>query len=153
MLYYCIYCNFRGRQMHKVLKEQSKHNNIISFIPDGDFYFSKGIEAFQKRKFELSLKWLKKAIETSPDDSLYNCQLSIVYTEIGSYHAANKLLHHVLQKHDDPDCYYLLANNFAHLGLLADTSKYARLYLEKVPDGEFTEEAYALLDLIDFELE
>src|SRR5699024_11143113 len=56
-------------------------------------------------------------------------------------------------KHEESNCYYLLANNFAHLGLLADTSKYARLYLEKEPDGEFTEEAYALLDLIDFELE
>ncbi|MHA6251791.1 tetratricopeptide repeat protein [Oceanobacillus sp. CAU 1775] len=139
--------------MNKLMKETKQKNKVLPFIPDGDFYFSKGVEAFQKKKFDYSLKWLKKAVEAKPDNPLYNCQMSIVYTEIGSYHSANQLLNNVLQTSNYVDCYYLLANNYAHLGLLADANKFAQLYLEKEPDGDFSEEAYTLLDLIDFEME
>ena len=134
-------------------KQRKKKNNLLPFIPDGEFYFTKGVQAFQKQKFDFSLRWLKKAIEMDPKNPLYNCQLSIVYTEIGKYHLANELLNHVLDHHDYVDCYYLLANNYAHLGLLNDSRKYAEMYLEKQPNGDFSEEAYMLLELILFEME
>lgn len=135
-------------------KQRKKGNNLLPFIPDGEFYYTKGVEAFQKQKFDFAEKWLTKAIESDPENPLYNCQLSIVYTEIGKYHLANQLLNNVLQSHDDyVDCYYLLANNYAHLGLLNDSLKFAELYLEKEPDGDFSEEAHMLLELIEFEIE
>ncbi|WP_404454225.1 hypothetical protein LG329_05185 [Virgibacillus necropolis] len=130
-----------------------KVNNVVPFIPDGEFYFTKGVEAFQKRKFDVSVKWMKKAIEFAPVEPLYQCQLSIVYTEIGAYHAANQLLTKVLQSTGDKyvDCYYLLANNYAHLGLLNDAKKYAESYLNNEPDGDFHEEAHSLLEMLDID--
>ncbi|WP_347834692.1 hypothetical protein [Gracilibacillus sp. JCM 18860] len=80
-------------------KPNKTKENVIPFIPEGDFYFSKGVEAYQKRKFELSIKWFQKALSEKPNHPLYQCQLSIVYTEIGSYHLANQLLTDVLAKH------------------------------------------------------
>lgn len=144
-----------GRGIRSVSNPYQIEGNIIPFIPEGDFYFSKGVEAFQKRKFDLSLKWFKKAIAEKPDNPLYKCQTSIVYTEIGSYHLANQLLTKVLSTHgeDYVDCYYLLANNYAHLGLLQEAMKYAELYVERAPDGEFTEEAQSLLEILDFDEE
>ncbi|GAB2544740.1 tetratricopeptide repeat protein [Gracilibacillus alcaliphilus] len=126
--------------------------NLIPFIPEGEFYFSKGVEAYQKRKFDLSLKWFQKAMERQPNDPLYICQASIVHTEMGAYHLANQLLNKVLSQYGERyiDCYYLLANNYAHLGLLQDAAKYAALYLEKASDDEFKEEAEELLQLLDF---
>ncbi|MGY0693561.1 tetratricopeptide repeat protein [Virgibacillus sp. FSP13] len=134
---------------------KSRQNNVLPFIPEGDFYFTKGVEAFRKRKFDIALKWLKKAIEQKPNDPLYKCQMSIIYTEIGSYHAANQLLTNVLQSTGDQymDCYYLLANNYAHLGLLNDAKKYAESYLTIEPEGDFSEEAKSLLHLIDIDEE
>ncbi|NBJ69631.1 MULTISPECIES: hypothetical protein [Clostridia] len=134
-------------------KSNERQTNVLPFIPEGDFYFTKGVEAFQKRKFDIAVKWLKKAIDHKPDEALYQCQLSIIYTEIGAYHAANDLLMHVLKISENVDCYYLLANNFAHLGLLNDAKKYANLYIQKDPDGEFKEEVLHLLELIDIEEE
>ncbi|RDW15702.1 tetratricopeptide repeat protein [Oceanobacillus chungangensis] len=130
-------------------KAKEKSNNVIPFIPEGDFYFTKGVEAFQNRKFNIAVKWMKKAIEAKPNDPLYQCQMSVIYTEIGSYHAANQLLTNVLQSTEYTDCYYLIANNYAHLGLLNDAEKYVNLYLQKEPNGDFSEDAIALLDLID----
>lgn len=144
----------RGIYMHQSGKNSYKEqSNIIPYIPEGDFYFSKGVEAFQKRKFETAIKWLRKAIEMAPEELLYQCQMSIVYTELGAYHTANQLLTRVLQSSKDhyPDCYYLLANNYAHLGLLNDAKKYAKTYLDNEPDGDFREDTEYLLDLLDFD--
>lgn len=129
---------------------QGKKENIIPYIPDGDFYFSKGAEAFDKHKYDIAIKWLRKAIEAAPENPLYQCQMSIVYTEIGAYHAANQLLHEVLQytAGQYTDCYYLLANNYAHLGLLNDAKKYAEIYLDKQKNGDFCEDAEHLLNLM-----
>ncbi|SER80840.1 hypothetical protein SAMN04487944_110111 [Gracilibacillus ureilyticus] len=134
-------------------KPDQSDKKLIPFIPDGEFYFTKGVEAYQKQKFELSLKWFAKALSEKPDHPLYQCQMSIVYTEIGSYYKANQLLTKVLTKYGDEyiDCYYLISNNYAHLGLLQDAVKYAELYLEKAPEGEFAEEAVGLLSVLDFE--
>lgn len=130
------------------LKQKSK---IVPFIPDDGFYFTKGIEAFQNRKFDLALKWMKKAMDSNPKEPLYPCQMSIIYTEIGAYHAANQLLTQVLKTADYVDCYYLLANNYAHLGLLNDAKKFVKLYLEKEPNGDFADDAKQLLEIIEID--
>ncbi|WP_407270720.1 tetratricopeptide repeat protein [Radiobacillus sp. PE A8.2] len=139
--------------MHTLEDTKNTINNIIPFIPEGDFFFTKGVAAFQKRKFDVALKWLKKAVEQSPDEALYQCQLSIIYTEIGAYHVANQILTEVLSTNGDSyiDCYYLIANNYAHLGLLQDAKKYITCYLEKAPDGDFREESEQLLEMIDID--
>lgn len=125
--------------------------NIIPFLPSGKFYFTHGIQAFQKRRFNAAVKWLKKAIEASPEEPLYPCQLSVVYTEVGSYHAANQVLTEVLANfgREYVDCYYLMANNYAHLGLLSDAKKYVDTYLEQPGDGEFEEAAEQLKEMLD----
>ncbi|MEW9675916.1 tetratricopeptide repeat protein [Lentibacillus sp. L22] len=139
------------QQLKNITK--SEQDNILPFIPEGDFYFMKGVEAFRRRKFDLSLKWLQKAVEQEPEEPLYQCQMSIVYTEIGAYDKANQVLTDVLQftREAYTDCYYLLANNYAHLGLLQDAKKYARSYLDSEPDGDFSEDAKSLLEILDID--
>ncbi|SDK04885.1 tetratricopeptide repeat protein [Sediminibacillus albus] len=143
--------------MHTPYDVKAPYNvdKVIPFIPEGDFYFTKGVEAFQKRKFDIAVKWLKKAIESSPDEALFQCQLSIIYTEVGAYHAANQVLTDVLTTHgnDYIDCYYLIANNYAHLGLMNDAMKNAQKYLDIAPDGDFTSEAEELLNFLDLDEE
>ena len=82
--------------MPKLKKKSDQNDNILSFFPEGEFCFSKGVKAFQQGKFELAGKWLRKAVDIEPQEPLYKCQLSIIYTEIGFYHAANELLMNVL---------------------------------------------------------
>lgn len=134
-------------------QKEKKQKKLIPFIPEGDFYFSKGVEAFGKQKFEMAKKWLNKAMEANPNDPAYACHLSVVYTEIGFYQEANRLLQDVLEKGEHLDCYYLLANNYAHLGLFHEAEKNAKTYIEKAPEGDFTKEANRLLHLLDFDEE
>ncbi|KGX92908.1 hypothetical protein N781_13555 [Pontibacillus halophilus JSM 076056 = DSM 19796] len=133
--------------------DHSSEEKVIPFRPEGDFYFSKGVQAFKKRHFTKAVKWLKRAVELVPEEPLYQCQLSVIYTETGEYHQANEVLTNVLAKfgHDYVDCYYLIANNYAHLGLFQDAMKYARDYIQKAPNGDFKEEAEQLLTVLDIE--
>ncbi|WP_234400663.1 tetratricopeptide repeat protein [Virgibacillus senegalensis] len=133
------------------MKQPLNVDKVIPFIPEGDFYFTKGVEAFQKRKFDIAVKWMKKAVEASPDEPLFQCQLSIIYTEAGAYHMANQVLTEVLDAHGEEyvDCYYLIANNYAHLGLMNDALKNAQQYLDQAPEGEFRQEAEELLQFLD----
>lgn len=139
----------------KGFKPNDKLNNVIPYIQEGDYFFTKGVEAFYKRKFDLALKFIKKAQDMDPKEALYPSQMSIVYTEIGAYHAANQILNEVIEQHGDDyvDSYYLIANNYAHLGLLNEAQKYANLYMEKAPEGEFFSEAEQLLTVLDMTLE
>lgn len=133
-------------------KEQTK---VLPFLQDGDFCFTKGVEAFQKLKFDIALKWLKKAVHLDKDEPLYKCQLSIIYTETGYFHAANDLLRQVVKEYQDdyPDCYYLLANNYAHLGLLNEAKRYCLLYMEVESEGDYYEDTEVLLELIEIDNE
>ncbi|WP_102335601.1 tetratricopeptide repeat protein [Salimicrobium jeotgali] len=134
--------------MTTMVEEESK---VIPFVPTSSFYFSHGVQAFQNRYFDRAVRWLRKAIEINENEPLYKCQLSVVYTEVGSYHAANQLLTDVLRDKGDayPDCYYLMANNYAHLGLFQDASRHIDTYMEKDEDGEFREAAEQLKEMID----
>ena len=47
------------------------------------------------------------------------------------------------------DGYYLLANNYAHLGLFQEAKRYATEYLSEAPDGEFSDDVRELIALIN----
>ena len=51
------------------------------------------------------------------------------------------------------ECYYYMANNWAHMGDFDQAEQYALLYKQEDPEGAFVEDAEELLDFICFELE
>ncbi|GAA0463021.1 tetratricopeptide repeat protein [Alkalibacillus silvisoli] len=131
---------------------QSKdmQNNIATFRHDGDFYFTYGVKAFKRKDFVKAEKWFNKALEIAPNNPLYLCQQSVLYTELHQYHRSNDLLQQVLKSEESyVDCYYFLANNFAHLGLFYEAKKYAGKYLEEDPDGDFAVETEELIKLLE----
>ncbi|RPF54390.1 tetratricopeptide repeat protein [Aquisalibacillus elongatus] len=131
---------------------QTTDTNILNYRNDGDFYFSYGIKAFKEKRFDKAEKWFLKSLEYKPDNPLYLSQISVLYTEIGQYQKANDWLQRVVDVHgkDYPDCYYLLANNYAHLGLFYEAQKYAHKYLEHSQDGDFKEEVNQLVEMLDY---
>ena len=130
-----------------------KNANVVSFNPTGEFYFTKGIKAFQRRDLYKAKKYMNRAYQLEPDEPMIACQLAVICTELGEYQYSNQLLLNILQDLDPfmTECHYLLANNFAHMGLFKEAYKHANEYLERDEFGEFSEDAEDLLDLITFE--
>jgi tetratricopeptide (TPR) repeat protein len=137
----------------------SKHSpakskgQLLSFNPTGEYYFTKGLRAFQQRDFHKAVKYLQRAMQLEPGEPMIVCQLAIIYTEMSEFHKSNELLHFVLEELDEDmiECHYFLANNYAHLGYFKDAYSHVTLYLESDEDGDFVVEAEELLDVLTLE--
>lgn len=143
--------------MFKDSKARFEKGKIFPFIPTGEYYFDKGIKAYDRFDINKAKKYLKRALELEPNEPMIACQLAIVYTEAGEYEESNELLLTILNDLDPEmtECHYFLANNFAHLGFFPDAMKHASLYLESDQEGEFALDAEELIDFLgedeDFE--
>lgn len=141
--------------MSKDSKAYQPKGKLLSFHPTGEYYFAKGLKAYQRRDFYKSKKYLERAIQLEPGEPMIYCQLAIVCTELGDYQQSNRYLHEILEELDEHmlECHYFLANNYAHLGLFKDAYTHASLYLKLDQDGEFVEDTEELIDLLTLEAE
>lgn len=133
---------------------ERKSGQVIPFIQDGGYFYKKGIEAYQNKKTERAVSYFQRAIRLEPEEPVFMCQLAIVFFEQGDYEASNDWLYKI--KHDvDPsmsECYFFMANNMAHLGEFEEAKENLEAYLDMDEDGEFAEDADALLEMIDRQL-
>jgi tetratricopeptide (TPR) repeat protein len=126
---------------------------LLSFLPTGEYYFTKGLKAFGRRDFPRAKKYLQRAMQLEPGEPMIVCQLAIVLTEMGEFEQSNRFLHQILEEFDENmiECHYFLANNYAHLGLFKDAYHHANLYKKLEPKGEFTSDTDELIELLTFE--
>lgn len=129
------------------------HNKILTFNPSGEFYFLRGIEAFQKNNLALSKKYLTRAWQFEPNEPVIACQLAIVHSELGEYDRSNEILYKVLHEIEPYmyDCHYFLANNYAYIGMYNEAVEHANMYLKLMPNGEYADDVRELLEIISFE--
>ncbi|GAA0363747.1 tetratricopeptide repeat protein [Bacillus horti] len=129
--------------------------NVISVYFDAEFFFERGLHSFQRYDFPKALKYFRKSVDLDPHHSKYLVHLAAVYTELGNYEESNRLLTFIVNSIDScfTDCYYYMANNYAHLGNFDQAERYALLYIQESHDGIYVEEAEELLDFICFELD
>ncbi|MCM3567451.1 tetratricopeptide repeat protein [Neobacillus mesonae] len=139
--------------MSRDAKARMDKGKIVSFIPTGEYYFKKGIKAYHRRDFLKAKKYLGRALQLEPGEPMIACQLAIVSTELGEFEHSNRLLHLILEDldHEMVECHYFLANNYAHMGFFKDAYHHTVTYLQMDPDGDFTEDAEELLELLAFE--
>ncbi len=139
--------------MSKDAKARKQKGKIVSFVPTGEYYFKKGIKAYHRRDFQKAKRYLGRALQLEPGEPMIACQLAIVSTELGEFDHSNQLLHLILEDldHEMVECHYFLANNYAHLGFFKDAYHHTLAYLQLDPDGDFSEDAEELLELLAFE--
>jgi tetratricopeptide (TPR) repeat protein len=141
--------------MRKGSNIEDEKGKILSFIPTGEYYFKKGLKAYRQRNLNKAKKYFSRAFELEPLEPVIACQLAIVETELGNYEESNRLL--IMIANDlDPfmnEVHYFLANNYAHMGMFQEAFKHVNEYLQKDPDGEFSEDAEDLLEVIQMDAE
>ncbi|MBQ0140888.1 MAG: tetratricopeptide repeat protein [Kurthia sp.] len=122
--------------------------NIVSFLPTGDFYFTKAQQCMDRGDFPKASKYLLRAVELSPNDAMIYLQYAVVQLELGNTKDARELL---LQADEleprNPETILFLAETSASLGFLEDALHYAELYIELDDTEEYQAEA---LDIIEF---
>lgn len=141
--------------MNKDIQLKQPVGKVLPFHPTGDFYFIKGLEAYDNDDLVTAEKYVERATELTPDEPTYFFQLAIIYTDLGKFEQSNEILQKIIDEIDRDyyECYYLFANNFAYIGFLEEAYYYANYYKENVHDGQFQAEIEELLELLTFELE
>lgn len=141
--------------MGKQLKPKRSTAKIIPFIQSGDYYFKKGLNAYRRRDLYKAKKYLERAVHLDAHEAMFACQLAVVLAELGEYQTSNELFFKIIRELDPEmsECFYFLANNYAHLGLFREAMNYAQTYLDREPDGEFAEDVEDLMDLLRIEHE
>ena len=51
-------------------RQIKKRNNVVSFIPNGDYYYQKALTALERDQMDKAHKYIKRAADLSPDDGL-----------------------------------------------------------------------------------
>lgn len=131
-------------------KRSKKNKNLISFIPNGAFYYEKAIQAMERDRFETAQKYLKRAYELSPEDPRILLQYGVLVMEEGRFDEAHDLIRTSYQLNpSDKSAVFYLAEVHAHLGLLRDAKAYAEQYIEIDPDGPFADESMEIIDFAE----
>ncbi|MCF6410235.1 tetratricopeptide repeat protein [Pseudalkalibacillus salsuginis] len=127
--------------------------NVVPFARSGEYYFQRGIKSYQKKDLVKAKQLFEKAVQVEPEEPTYLCQLAATLAELGDFIESNDLLEYIVSEIDSDisECYYFMANNYAHLGMFREAESEAVRYMENDPNGEFYEDCEELLDLIHTE--
>ncbi|HWI49189.1 MAG TPA: tetratricopeptide repeat protein [Rummeliibacillus sp.] len=127
--------------------EKNTRKNVVSFIPNGEFYYKKAVQALNRDQEEKALKYLRRAAELSPEDSLILLQYAIVEMEAGRIDHALELLRKANELDpNEPEILLFLAEGSAQVGLTEDAKYFAEEYLRLDEMGEYADEAIEIID-------
>ncbi|MGE7021364.1 tetratricopeptide repeat protein [Solibacillus cecembensis] len=130
---------------------QAKSTNIVSFMPNGDYYYSKALKAIDRDEMDKAYKYIKRAADLSPDDAHVLLQYGILEMELQNFEHAYELIHTAYSKEpNEAEIIFMLAEISGCLGLIHDAKKYAAQYLELETDGAYNEDALEILDFVDY---
>ncbi len=132
--------------------KRKNRDNVVSFIPTGEFYYQKALKEMQREQYNKAYKYLQRAKELSPKDPLILMHYGVVLMEREEFEEAMDELrtaHQLSPK--EPNIMFFLAEVHAHLGLFFDARKYAKDYLELDTQGSYAAEAMEIIDFAEQE--
>ncbi|WP_332648636.1 tetratricopeptide repeat protein [Lysinibacillus sp. 54212] len=133
-------------------RQIKKNTNVVSFIPNGDYYYQKALTALEREQMDKAYKYIKRAAELSPDDALILLQYGILEMEAQNFDHAYELIHTAYSLDpNEPELIFMLAEVSGCIGLMHDAKKYAEKYLELEPNGMYAMEASEILDFVEYE--
>ncbi|QPQ34393.1 MULTISPECIES: tetratricopeptide repeat protein [unclassified Lysinibacillus] len=133
-------------------RQKEKQTNVVSFIPTGDYYYKKSIQAMNSGQMDKAYKYLQRAVDLSPDDPMILLQLAIVELEGQGFEEAYDLLRRAYQLDpNEPEIIFYMAEVSGCVGIIQDAKRFAEQYLEMEPEGAYADEAAEILDFVAFE--
>lgn len=135
-------------------KKKIVTDKVIPLYMDSSFFFERGLKFLERTAFDQALKCFKKAMEYDPSNVPNVYMVATMLTETGQFHESNHLLNHLLDDLDADltECYFYMANNFAHMDNFEAAYRTLRHYMKHDKELQYIEEAEELMEIIEYEL-
>lgn len=130
---------------------KGKATNVVSFVPNGDYYYKKALKALDRDEMDKAYKYIKRAADLSPDDAHVLLQYGILEMDLQNFDHAYELIHTAYSiEPNEAEIIFMLAEVSGCIGHIHDAQKYAAQYLEMEPEGAYIEDAMEILEFADF---
>ncbi|MDF2591807.1 MAG: Tetratricopeptide repeat protein [Clostridia bacterium] len=127
-----------------------KKSKVIAFERGAEFYFDLGFRKIQKGNLKSALRYMEKAVKLKPNDGFIQFNYAGLLAELGNINLSTEVLLYIVDKLDTNynECYFGLGCNYLQIQKIKKSVEYFSKYLEKEPEGEFSEEAEDLLEML-----
>lgn len=141
--------------MEKKRVAANTRENVIPIRMDATFFFEKAVQSLDRYHYEKALKYFRRAVEYDKADPLYHFNLAGILSEMGQFEESNQVLRELIEEIDPSliECYYYMANNYAHMERFDQAEEALVYYLENDPKGVFLEESEEMMEYLSYELE
>lgn len=131
--------------------QTNQFHNVVSFSLPKDYFYEKGMKAYNSNDTDQAIYYLKRAAENEENQTVL-VDIARKLLSMHQYQTSITILEYILEKFPaNEDVYYLLAFAFFELGLFQKANLYAQKYLEIGTDDEQLEELEDYLDIIHSE--
>ena len=150
-----IYCDklekLEDRMSENLGNQTNQFHNVVSFSLPKDYFYEKGMKAYNSNDTDQAIYYLKKAAENEENQTVL-VDISRKLLTMHQYQTSITILEYILDKFPaNEDVYYLLAFAFFELGLFQKANLYAQKYLEIGTDEDQLDELEDYLDIIHSE--
>lgn len=143
-----------AKQKPHLTGSQPFAHNVIAFPVGAAAYAERAMRALERMQNDKALQYFRRAAEIEPESPIHQCNLAGALAETGHYESSNQILKHVVtdMEPEMTECYYYMANNWAYLGDFDAALSMLEQYLTIDPQGVYSEEAEAMLEMVRYEL-
>lgn len=127
-----------------------KTSNVLSFEREADFYFDLSYKYQQNGRLKSALRYIEKAVRIKPKDSEILFSYAGFLSELGHIDHSSEILLRIINNIDPnyEECYFGLGCNFLQVQKIKKSLYYFERYIKMAPDGEFTEEAESMVEML-----
>lgn len=124
---------------------------VLQFERTGEYFFRRGLSKLDSNNLLDAMANYRLALDRDPQNAEIKLAIAETLTEMSRFEESNRvLLTFFYEDGDRPsECYFGMGCNFLGLQEYARAKESFERYVEIEPDGEFTYEAYDMLDALE----
>ncbi|GAC41193.1 tetratricopeptide repeat protein [Paenibacillus popilliae] len=144
-----------GEKPHRTGRDNADtHGDVVMFPVDAVAYSDRAVKLLDRLQYDKALRYFRRAVECDPGDAIHQCNLAGALAETGRFEESNLILRHIVNELDPSmsECYYYMANNFAHLECYQEAEAALDVYLALDPQGAYGSEALEMKEMLHDEM-